>query len=347
MRNQPTTVAVFFTILALTGCAEGAISHEIGDAAVADTNLVVDLGVDAPVADAVVFDADATDASFVDATSDALDVADAGVDLGPSDLGVDATSPDLGMDAGPTDLGVDLGAPDMGVDLGAPDLGVDLGAPDMGVDLGPADMGVDMTIDAGPSCNYACTINLLDSSLTTCGTSGSLVAPYGDGAGSGTYVGEISFTPGFIRLEMTAHVCSPTGFAIDVCDDQGGCNGYGGGAGTTEYVAELNLIGSNLYLYGDNYTPAGAGSQLFTQMNFADPAGCKDVTFNMGDQFIESTTDALAWDSPYGLRLNPPLDDHMASDANWYFAINRTVQNAARSGTGVQTVDFCFHRITR
>ena len=320
--------ALFALLVSSTGCTQlnkGPLAGE-GDGGASDAFVSIDAGMDSEV--------------FADMSVSA--------DLGDNDA---AEAPDLGVaanDASTSDAAMDATL-DATTDASADASDATLDAPtDMPTDMPIVDMGVDMAA----SCTYSCGIDLLSNS-TSCGLGGATgITSYNPGspASAGNFVGEISMS-GIASIDITMMVCAPTGFAFDLCDDVGGCNGYGGGGTGTGYTAELNLIGTNLILYGNNFTPAamgGAGAQLFSAPNFVPPMVCSTVTLTLADTIVQSSTGAINWSSPNGLRVN--ATDPIASsadDASWFFAINRTVADATRTGTGVQMVNFCFHHFIR
>ncbi len=145
-------------------------------------------------------------------------------------------------------------------------------------------------------------------------------------------------------LELTVHVCDPSGWVFNLADSPS-CNGYGGDDGDFSNNGEIHLgpgnDGTLLYYYGNDYVT----SPLLLQVpDFVADVGCSSATVRVGDRSVVSSESCFASDSVYGLRLWPTVDNESVPDAKWYLGLNRVVQSTVRRGEGLQQAHLCFQR---
>lgn len=192
---------------------------------------------------------------------------------------------------------------------------------------GAADTGMVDTRVCGNSCSVTMSVDgvYCGGAITVTGNQG---------------VGSIDMT-GRTELFVTAFICDPTGYVVHVGDSPSN-DGSGGDAGQFSNDAEVYLNGSTLEVWGNDFSPMGA-KQLESAPAFAPAAGCFDFEMSVRDQEVETTKPSqLLVQSPFLLRIDPPMDPEGKPDALWYIGLDRTPGNVLRSGSGLATVSLCW-----
>lgn len=181
------------------------------------------------------------------------------------------------------------------------------------------------------ACRYECTADLL-TGQTDC--SGQVTL---DEIASPMARFTVDMT-GMATLEVRLESCDPTGNWLDIADSPT-CNGFGGDGSSSSNDAELHLSGGSVGLFANDFVTSPATTPLFT--GSIPTTGCAERVFSIADQRVQSFSPCIDVQSPYALRLNPPLDMEGTPDARWYIGLNRVVSDTSRSGTGVESATFC------
>ena len=145
-----------------------------------------------------------------------------------------------------------------------------------------------------------------------------------------------------VRLRF--EVCDPQGMWLHLADAPT-CNGAGGDSGQFSNDAELELRGTGLWVWGNDYGRPGqlTDHNIVSAPGFVSVAGCSTRTLVVGDQLVRSPDPAVRARSPYGLRLDPPADHEGRPDRRWYIGVNRSVgsDRPDRVGAGVNWLEIC------
>lgn len=145
-------------------------------------------------------------------------------------------------------------------------------------------------------------------------------------------------------LRLRFEVCDPKGMWLHVSDSPSG-NGGGGDATQFSNDAELELVSSGLWLFGNDYGRSvdKVVPILASRADFVASTGCSVRTLVLGDGSLRSAEPAIDVRSPYALRLDPPNDHEGQPDRRWYLGLNRSVGSAApgRVGSGLGWVELC------
>jgi hypothetical protein len=141
---------------------------------------------------------------------------------------------------------------------------------------------------------------------------------------------------GLTTAEVCISFCDPTGFSFHFADSPT-CNGYAGDSGQFSNDAELQLDGTTLALFANDYGTAAAEGPWTT--DFMPNIGCTDRILVVTDGSVTTAT-GFEVASPYALRLDPPADDEGAPDRLWYVGPNGAV-GGGRTGSGVVAMHVC------
>jgi uncharacterized caspase-like protein len=145
-------------------------------------------------------------------------------------------------------------------------------------------------------------------------------------------------------LRLRFEVCDPKGFWLHVADSPS-CNGGGGDSAQFSNDAELELLNSGLWLFGNDYARAAdkVVTILGSRPDFVAAGGCSVRTLVLADGSVRSAEPAVNARSPYSLRLDPGTDHEGAPDRRWYLGLNRSVGSGApdRTGSGLSWLEVC------
>ncbi|MGC1378152.1 MAG: metallophosphoesterase, partial [Anaerolineales bacterium] len=132
---------------------------------------------------------------------------------------------------------------------------------------------------------------------------------------------------------------TPTGWTVNIGDSATN-DGYGGDAGTQTRDAEMQVVGANMAIYGNDFnTPPGGVLKTVTGIaNTSYP-----LNLQVKDQYLYWQMYVVNGflNSPFLYALTGESD---TGGVNYdiYAAFNRTIYDSTRSGTGVSTVNITF-----
>lgn len=199
---------------------------------------------------------------------------------------------------------------------------------------------------------YACTIGISPSS-NNC-TEGEITVTTNSGA---QRVARIDLNGGYLRLDAFADVCSPSGWWLHFGDSPTN-DGGGGDAGTTTHDAETYDLDSSVQFFGTFNSSRGLLDPWFQAFSITPATGCFRVQWSiMQGQILfngtgnPSNSSSIVITTINGFEHAPYLEadseDPNSADANfWYTGINRTINNASRSGVGVNRVCYVLSKTT-
>jgi hypothetical protein len=204
--------------------------------------------------------------------------------------------------------------------------------------------GGDSSSDAAGGAGMA-DASIIDARVcaNSCSITMSVDGPYCGGAitvAGNQGFGTIDMT-GRTELFVAAFICDSTGYVVHVGDSPSD-DGGGGDAKDSSNDAEVYLNGSTFEAWGNDFSPPGA-RQLENAPGFAPAAGCFDFEMAVRDQEVETTKPAqLVVQSPFLLRINPPMDREGIPDALWHIGLDRTPGGLLRTGSGLVNVSLCW-----
>jgi hypothetical protein len=175
------------------------------------------------------------------------------------------------------------------------------------------------------SASKTCSVNLTANTTTCSGT----IAQQSLSGGQGVFKTDLT---GCTTLEVSLYLCNPTSWVFHIGDSPSN-DGYGGDGGDFSNDAELQLLGTTLAFYPNDYTTM---TPLLTDSSFVSSSGCATRTFTIKDSYLATASPAHTVSSVYGFRLNA-ADSEGTPDAIIYVGLNRTVGSSSRTGTGIQT----------
>jgi hypothetical protein len=168
------------------------------------------------------------------------------------------------------------------------------------------------------------------------------VPPQGDVLARYTLALDLPSRHSLVRLRF--EVCDPRGMWLHVGDSPT-CDGASGDSGQFSNDAELELRGTGLWVWGNDYGRPGVltDHNIVSAPGFVSVAGCSTRTLVIGDQVVRSPDPSVRARSPYGLRLDPPADHEGRPDRRWYIGVNRSVgsDRPDRVGSGVNWLEIC------
>jgi hypothetical protein len=194
---------------------------------------------------------------------------------------------------------------------------------------------------------YQCTINV------TAGTTDCTSGPISITSASGTQrVARVNLASNnYLRLDAFVDSCSASGYWFHLADSPT-ADGGGGDAGTTQHDAEAHAFGYDFYFYSTLTPGTLALDTTYTAQGLIPFGGCRRTQWTVYESQVLADNDADPTDpalieikSQYGFDsapyAEPDTEDPFGADANlWYVALNRTIGNASRTGSGVNKVCF-------
>ncbi|HEY8020913.1 MAG TPA: hypothetical protein VIH93_07420 [Thermoanaerobaculia bacterium] len=202
------------------------------------------------------------------------------------------------------------------------------------------------------STQYQCTVDVSGGS-TTC-TEGVVTLTFTSGS---QRVATINLAAGYVRLDAFVNACSPTGYWMHLADSPTS-DGGGGDQFTTQHDAEAYDQNTSVQMFGTFNSSRSVIEPVFQSSAVTSASGCFRVQWSIMEGQVLFDPDGDPSNAPkvevhtlHGFEHAPYLEsdseDPTGADANkWYAGINRTVYQAARSGSGVTGVCFVLSKTT-
>ncbi len=130
------------------------------------------------------------------------------------------------------------------------------------------------------------------------------------------------------RFELT--FAKPEGWVLNVADSIS-CNGYGGDAGTQSNDAEVQVVGRNLSVWGNDRLIGRETHKLYDLKDYASGT----VTLEIANESVQAGKQR--WTGPELFALNGQKDAEGPVNYDIYAGFN-TVVSGGRTGTGLTRV---------
>lgn len=155
---------------------------------------------------------------------------------------------------------------------------------------------------------------------------------------AGKVVTKISGQPS-VTFQVT-YGSTPTGWTVNIGDSATN-NGYGGDAGTQSRDAEMQVVGAEMAIFGNDFN-IPPGGLLKTITNIANTS--YPLNLQVKDQYLYWQMYVVngSWSSPYLYALAGESDIEGPINYDIYAAFNRTINDPGRSGSGVARVKISF-----
>jgi len=164
--------------------------------------------------------------------------------------------------------------------------------------------------------------------------------------GLGLHQLDIGATEAGVYLEV--EVCNPTGFSF-VFSDSATSDGFGGDTnpGATCYDTELQLNGTTLDVFRNDFFLDAEDRSAFRQVDAVAANGCSTLRFAVEDRFfsVNAPEQAPVVDDDGVFRLSPSAacaDSQFGGDRRFFMSFERTPQGRSdRVGDGLTSVFLC------
>ncbi len=187
--------------------------------------------------------------------------------------------------------------------------------------------------DTRPTCGYTCQVNVV-TGTSNCGGPVTQLLLSGGRANF-----KVDLT-GYTYLRTTVSVCNPVGWVLNIGNSDTN-DGGGGDGGTFSNDSEVQIENTTLTAIRNDYgIAAGAPNPLLSVPGFLPASGCVTREILISDSRLETTSPPHVVNSPYLFRINQP-DAEGTPDALLWVGLNKVVSGTSRTGTGLETAEFC------
>lgn len=143
--------------------------------------------------------------------------------------------------------------------------------------------------------------------------------------------------PDNYEMRVDLEICDPREWVLNIGDSPTN-DGGGGDYGSTSNDAELQIFGTRLDVFGNDFALRSPDRWRTVPGLLQGPeCDCERVTARVRDQEIIVRTERreYVFRGEVLLRLAPPRDREGAPDSRWFVALNRVIDGAHRQGNGV------------
>lgn len=140
------------------------------------------------------------------------------------------------------------------------------------------------------------------------------------------------------RLLLTAIVCDPEGWTLHVGDSPSN-NGFGGDAAQFTNDAELQIVDTDIIVYGSDRSVDSPDHVREYPATFS-ATGCAQIDLLIGDGTLFIGPACVEEENPDLFRLDAD-DREGESDRRWFVGMNRTYASSGRAGSGLRQLGVC------